>query len=397
MIFSYLLFASCSSAYDTVRNEAYAVAAPKGMVWLRDSLYISKTELSVYEYKQYLHWLEIHFGKNSTEYLIAYPHTEYLPSNFVYTDTSGAIIDTNYFEAPYMLYYPVTNLDFEQVLQYCKWKTFHSNEQLYYSHFTDTQKQDSVKEYPLAFIYRLPTWEEWKYAASAGLDTTIYPFGYEKLSGRHKTSSFNCNINLATNKPRGLNFYPSGVYSYKPNKYGIRNIIGNVAEMTSSRGIIKGGGFFSPPDSCKINSTWYTSGSEAGYWIGCRLVAEKLHSDALISDIYHTEEHDDLKINIDSLKECYFIYCDVVHQLQKFSDVAELNSSDKLYSFECIVAPGRGSVSSDVMEGDQFSDFTLERIQHISTQSWIVFQNIQVIRNGEIIMLDKSICIRTIR
>jgi len=72
--------------------------------------------------------------------------------------------------------------------------------------------------------YRLPTSQEWEYAARGGLDTT-YPWGNEMQSGR--TNCANC----------GSPWSGSGtleVARFAKNQFGLYDMLGNVSEWTSS-------------------------------------------------------------------------------------------------------------------------------------------------------------------
>ena len=128
----------------------------------------------------------------------------------VYCDATGAAYpdDPRWKEYPgYFLNYPdypVLNVAWKRASDYAKWAG-----------------------------KRLPTEEEWEYAACGGLDQPAYPWGNEAPGG--------CHANYAdrnTDYPwRDFHFstgyqYTSPVGSYPPNGYGLNDMAGNVFQWT---------------------------------------------------------------------------------------------------------------------------------------------------------------------
>ncbi len=78
--------------------------------------------------------------------------------------------------------------------------------------------------------WRLPTEAEYEIAARAGLTTAKFPWGNTGPGAL-------CNSMSDPSPPNPINLYngrgPCPVKSYRPNRYGLYNIVGNVAEMTS--------------------------------------------------------------------------------------------------------------------------------------------------------------------
>lgn len=157
--------------------------------------------------------------------------------------------------------WPVTNVSLDDANAFAEWRS----------------KRDGVK-------YRLPTEEEWEYAARGGDEGNLYPWGKTWISGRSATKD----AGLATLKPVGS--YPDGKA-----RWGHLDMIGNVWEWTSSKAfyypgsnvtvlpaqqnwkIIRGGSLLSDPRGEKAITTTYrdwinpTTKSE---WLGFRLVRE---------------------------------------------------------------------------------------------------------------------------
>jgi serine/threonine-protein kinase len=96
--------------------------------------------------------------------------------------------------------WPVTNVSVADANAFADWRT----------------KRDGVK-------YRLPTEEEWEYAARNGSQATLYPWGNQMI---------NDYANLDGNSPK-----PVGSYRQGASRLGIMDLIGNVWEWTSSRAL----------------------------------------------------------------------------------------------------------------------------------------------------------------
>jgi serine/threonine-protein kinase len=96
---------------------------------------------------------------------------------------------------------PVTNVSLDDAKAFAAWRS----------------KRDGAK-------YRLPTEEEWEYAARGGDQGNLYPWGQNWMSGRSATKD----TGLTTPKPVGS--YPDGKA-----RWGQVDMIGNVWEWTSSK------------------------------------------------------------------------------------------------------------------------------------------------------------------
>jgi iron(II)-dependent oxidoreductase len=70
--------------------------------------------------------------------------------------------------------------------------------------------------------YRLPTEEEWEYAARNGAQSDLYPWGATWQDQRA--------VLLGAGTPAAVGSHPTG-----SNKWGVQDLIGNVWEWTSSK------------------------------------------------------------------------------------------------------------------------------------------------------------------
>jgi formylglycine-generating enzyme required for sulfatase activity len=96
---------------------------------------------------------------------------------------------------------PVVNVSYQDAVKFAEWRS----------------KRDGVK-------YRLPTEEEWEYAARGGEQGNIYPWGNTWVQGNAGTKD------SGATAPK-----PVGSYPQDKTRWGVLDMAGNVYEWTSSR------------------------------------------------------------------------------------------------------------------------------------------------------------------
>jgi gliding motility-associated lipoprotein GldK len=149
----------------------------------------------------------------------AYPDTTVWMKLFSYSYNEP--ITHQYFWYPSFDKYPVVGVNWYQANAFTNWRT-----QLWRGY------RDSKKMY-LEGNFRLPSEEQWEWAARGGRTQSPYPWG-----GPYIVNKKGCY--LANFKPnRGNYSSDGGLYTvradaYWPNDYGLYNMSGNVAEWTSS-------------------------------------------------------------------------------------------------------------------------------------------------------------------
>lgn len=139
--------------------------------------------------------------------------------------------------------YPVVNISLRGAELYCEWLTNQYNRH-------PKRKFEKV-------LVRIPTEKEWEWAARAGVEDAVYPWnGNEPYTAKGAPAA---NF-LAEDGDTSLAGALSGnaditapVHSYAPNKAGLYNMSGNVAEMVSDKPVVKGGSWLNGPEYLRID------------------------------------------------------------------------------------------------------------------------------------------------
>ncbi len=150
-----------------------------------------------------------------------------------------------------MLDFPITGINYDQAVAYCKWRT----------------KVEGNNEW----IFRLPTPLEWKELAITDLSVNEQNIGFKDSINKKGSPNFNyafkkCNCDI-DNYQGKLN----GIGTRLPGKSMKWEVFGNVAEMTSEKGIAKGGSYINYAKQCHPDSVQHYTKPEA--WLGFRCIA----------------------------------------------------------------------------------------------------------------------------
>ena len=250
------------------------VAAPPGTVQLKDSLYIDKFEITNEMWRAYTEGWLLKTEDDTTTYAKMQPDSTVWYS--LKMDNEKYV--TEYFKSPEFSDYPVVGITYEQAVAYCEWRTERVNE------FLEKTRDANFRN----VVYRLPTETEWELAAAGKLDLVKFPYGYEQTILHKKddtTKMFNCYYDNIDSAQQNAQNIAMPVSFGKPNQYGIYNIIGNVGEMVSEKGLAKGGFYDLPLEYCKVKEKF--SYNEPNRYLGFRCVC-------LVDNAFSTKKQKEL-------------------------------------------------------------------------------------------------------
>ena len=244
----------------------------KTHVKVKPDLLVGRYEVSNLDYRNFLTDL----ANNKQEKLYA----EYLPGTLVWRDTQtyNEPFVQFYFREPAYNNYPVVGVSYEAANEYCNWLTNQYNQ-------NPKRKYKSVR-------FKLPTKEEWIFAAQAGDTGKAYTWGSGFMQNNRK--QYLCNFKhtnfvydsvskkyteipvVDKKNPSTEATITSSVQSYYPNSFGIYNMCGNVAEMVAEKGIVKGGSFNDPAYKVRILSenVYTKQQADIGFRVAVKIIEE---------------------------------------------------------------------------------------------------------------------------
>lgn len=228
------------------------------------AFYMQTTEVTVLEYRTFLFDLLIQGRKE--DFLTAKPQQDlwyWVKGNYW---KGMSVMEEHYFSHPAYNNYPINNISRKGAELYCRWIT------------EEAMELDKGK-----FIndVRLPSYYEWKYAASCGGKFAPYPWGGPAIENAMGCFLTNCwmrgepyqkdttdnacgddkfpNAITTCGYELGGGYSTSPVDSYSPNDFGLYNMSGNVAEMVVHHNAAQtaaslGGGWLDNAENIKIDS-----------------------------------------------------------------------------------------------------------------------------------------------
>lgn len=292
--------------YQDKMTKMFPTTPPNG-VWLKDSIFLDETEISNINYLEFLLCIKDSSASFREAMKIDTLAWRVLYYNDIYID--------HYLQAPKFRFYPVVGVSHQQAIAFCKWRTDATN-----GTFKNSKTYKKIREkYDIEFLFRLPTLEEWNYALAA--DWVGNTYGIDTISTRklpsnktikyvqeilekEKNVQFSCKqiksditkFYQANPYYKRVNYHltkvpyfdkehikfdtssylplPVQTYKYSSHGRGFYNLVGNVAEIVTSRDsvFVIGGSFLHTLDELKPPNKGVYTKPEA--YIGFRCVAE---------------------------------------------------------------------------------------------------------------------------
>lgn len=118
-VLSLMVVASCYSQKSLKQQSKGVLRTPPGTIEISENNFVDKTELTNISYKEYMAYLRLNYGTQSSEYKSA------LPDTTVWSKLSPhyAYLDTIYWKSPAFDDYPLVGVSYHQAMGYSKWRS----------------------------------------------------------------------------------------------------------------------------------------------------------------------------------------------------------------------------------------------------------------------------------
>lgn len=208
---------------------------------ISENTFLDVAEVSNVNWREYMSWTENKKGATSNEYLAT------LPDSTVWQGEKFEPLKQYYLRHAAYDHYPVVGVSHEQAEAYCTWRADRINETM------------KLQKSHLTFSCRLPSKAEWEKLVLSDM------WGATTFKTEHH--------NLQKVSDDGVveqNDITSPVKSFTPSLNGFYNLIGNVAEMLTEKGLAKGASWQHTQFDVSIDQDYtYTKPTN---WLGFRCV-----------------------------------------------------------------------------------------------------------------------------
>jgi len=228
----------------------------KNMIPVKGTIYLDKYEVTNGDYNKFLNNLKLS-GQTELYQLALYDSTQWTKGKFAEASFNDPMMNLYHWHPAYENY-PAVCISYEGAKAYCEWLTKQYN----------LQRKRTYTQ----VVFRLPTELEWKTAAGSGDPKAITPFPNNDIKAGDNKHYLG---NIRVSKDRFFDdggFHQVNVKSYDPNKMGFFNTLGNVSEMTNTKGTALGGSWYNLFEECTFDKTQTYSNPDPG--IGFRVVME---------------------------------------------------------------------------------------------------------------------------
>ena len=195
----------------------------------------------------------------------------YLPEKYQIYGTGFMAVAPEWQKICPILMLPITGISYEQALDFCRWRT-------------EVQGRISKFNYAHKFEFRLPTPDEWKTIAMYNLNKA------EKLNGTKDSLDNQCpsfsyksdvadymgklNVIGQFDNVKWNDVFANNSTNTFTKSTKLMDVYGNVSEMTSAKGLAKGGNYRLFANQCHPDSVQYYQKPEK--WLGFRCVVSKI-------------------------------------------------------------------------------------------------------------------------
>ncbi len=239
---------------------------PYNMAEVVDNLFIDKTEVSNYQYRDYLN--ELLKIKGSKAYQKA------LPDTGAWRNIENSYVEPlveNYFRHPAFDTHPVVGISYQQAQNFCIWR----------NKVVQTKKNGQAY-----WVFRLPTQLEWNLVARLNRSRLKKEEWVElaDTSPKLKRLSKNSEIKSALQasdikipafnlkRKKMPNFFTAPAKSYQAGELGIYNLYGNVAEIVYDEGVSMGGSYIHTKTEAFFEKGIAYESPQS--WLGFRCICE---------------------------------------------------------------------------------------------------------------------------